>query len=102
MTIMHTNKIMRTYWTPEWFSRPDCKQSWYQPRETRDGLLRKLWADEVIHSGAVESVESVDETAVLLRFKSGLEALEVFKTKRDAEQFTAELLAENESLNHEH
>ena len=96
--IYNTDDIVATYWPKERFAG-EMKD--YHKREAvmspvkRDGMWKRHLPDTVIHTGAVEDWHALPGREVVLLFKSGLCALQVFKSERAKRLFLSEVEIES-------
>lgn len=101
MNIYHCQSIRKTYcYPPSMLLGKDATISPVLPvegrsiRGRRGRYVRRLWPDTVIHTGAVESFESVSSTELVLWFRSGISSLEVFGDKKSKADLEAVLATE--------
>lgn len=77
----HTQDIRHTYWQPASKLMDEDRHNGPKiPMEWKDGFLRRLWPDTVICPRAVVAVEDRPGTELVLEFRSGVRALEVFRS----------------------
>jgi len=94
MSIIHTNDIVATYWPWEWLTGDKLKtyrNALHHPLEVIDGLHRRQWVDTCIHVGAIEEIQDMPGRDMRIRFRSGVEAIETFRTKKAKAAVMAEI-----------
>lgn len=80
--IFHTTAIRETYWHPPSRLLQHERHGPHQPLKYNGPYLKRMWPDTVIHTGAVVNFEPIGDNAIGMRFKSGIDAIQVFMKSR--------------------